>query len=109
MADPLDELASAVLSTSGFGMARWSHVGANGDPAGTGSCARPGDCTVADHGGGEIVDQEDLAWSLPDGSYVEVAVVSAEPLVVRLDASKGLGFRRIAATRIVPLDSTEPR
>lgn len=59
--------------------------------------------------GGEIVDQEDLAWSLPDGSYVEVAVVSAEPLVVRLDASKGLGFRRIAATRIVPLDSSEPR
>lgn len=59
--------------------------------------------------GGEIVDQEDLAWSLPDGSYVQVAVVSAEPLVVRLDASKGLGFRRIAATRSVRLNPAEPR
>lgn len=54
---------------------------------------------------GEIVGQEDLAWSLPDGSYVEATVVSIEPLVVRLDASKGFLLRRIAATRSVRLDS----
>lgn len=47
----------------------------------------------------EIVDQEDLAWSLPNGVYVEPEVLSIEPLVVRLEASKGIWPNRIVATR----------
>lgn len=51
----------------------------------------------------EIVDQEDLAWSFPSGVYVEPEVVSSEPLVVRLEASKGVSLRRVSVSRTIQL------
>lgn len=51
----------------------------------------------------EIVGQEDLAWSLDSGVEVEVEVQSEEPLILRLDASKGF-FRHAIAHRIIRID-----
>ncbi len=44
----------------------------------------------------EIVYQEDLAWSFESGVEVEVEVQSEEPLLLRLEASKGFLFRASA-------------
>lgn len=52
----------------------------------------------------DILDQEDLSWSFDSGVYVEVDVQSDEPLILRLDASKGF-FRRSSANRTVRIDS----
>lgn len=52
----------------------------------------------------EIVDQEDLDWSFESGVYVTVEVQSDNPLVLRLDASKGFWFRRASAERVVQID-----
>jgi hypothetical protein len=53
----------------------------------------------------EIVDQEDLAWSFASGVYVVPEVLSDEPLVVRLEASKGMWPRRASATMTLRLGS----
>lgn len=53
----------------------------------------------------EVVGQEDLAWSFPGGVYVEPEVLSDEPLIVRLEASKGISPRRTSATRTLRLGS----
>ena len=52
----------------------------------------------------EIVGQEDLAWSLDNGVEVEVGVQSEEPLILRLDASKGF-LRHASAHRTIRIDS----
>ena len=51
----------------------------------------------------DIVDQEDLAWSLENGVEVEVEVQSDEPLILRLEASKGFWFRT-SANRTIRID-----
>lgn len=51
----------------------------------------------------EVVDQEDLAWSFPNGAHVQPGVLSDEPLVVRLEASKGVWLRRVSANRTIQL------
>ena len=51
----------------------------------------------------DIVDREELAWSLENGVEVEVAVQSDEPLILRLEASKGFWFRA-SANRTVRID-----
>lgn len=51
----------------------------------------------------EIVGQEDLAWSLDTGVEVEVEVQCDEPLILRLDASKGFVLHA-SAHRIIRID-----
>ena len=51
----------------------------------------------------DIVDPEDRAWSLKNGVEVEVAVQSDEPLILRLEASKGFWFRT-SANRTIRID-----
>lgn len=53
----------------------------------------------------EVVGQEDLAWSFPGGVYVEPEVLSDDPLIVCLEASKGIWPRRASATRTLRLGS----
>lgn len=59
---------------------------------------------LTDMPGDDVVDQEDLAWSLDSGVEVEVEVQSDEPLILRLDASKGF-FRQPSPHRIIRIDS----
>lgn len=51
----------------------------------------------------DIVDQEDLAWSLENGVEVEVEVQSDESLILRLEAIKGSWFRT-SANRTIRID-----
>ena len=51
----------------------------------------------------EIVDLEDVAWSFPSGVHVEPEVLSDEPLIVRLEASKGVWFLRASVIRTIQL------
>lgn len=53
----------------------------------------------------EIIDQEDLAWSLPNGVYIESEILSVEPLLVRLQASKGIWLGRAVDARTVRLST----